>query len=77
MLHALEVRHIMYNKTLEAIQRLEQEGDTFVIRPSSPIITSILEKSPEHLEEIYQLGRKDADAYMEKLKEFLEKKNSW
>lgn len=69
--HALENRHIVYNETLDRIEQLEREGRIFVIRPSKPIACAMIEKDPNHLQEIYDIGRKDALHYLEDLKTYL------
>lgn len=68
---ALENRHIVYNKTLDQIEQLEREGRIFVIRPSKPIACAMIEKDPNHLQEIYDIGRRDALHYLEDLKKYL------
>jgi len=68
---ALENRHIVYNKTLDQIEQLEREGKVFVIRPSKPIACAMIEKDPNHLQEIYDIGRRDALHYLEDLKKYL------
>lgn len=68
---ALENRHIVYNETLDRIEQLEREGRIFVIRPSKPIACAMIEKDPNHLQEIYDIGRKDALNYLNDLKEYL------
>lgn len=68
---ALENRYIVYNKTLDEIVQLEREGKVFVIRPSKPIACAMIEKDPDHLQEIYDIGRRDALHYLEDLKKYL------
>lgn len=68
---ALENRYIVYNKTLDQIEQLEREGKVFVIRPSKPIACAMIEKDPDHLQEIYDIGRRDALHYLEDLKKYM------
>lgn len=68
---ALENRYIVYNKTLDEIEQLEREDKVFVIRPSKPIACAMIEKDPDHLQEIYDIGRRDALHYLEDLKKYL------
>ena len=68
---ALENRYIVYNKTLDEIEQLERKGKVFVIRPSKPIACAMIEKDPDHLQEIYDIGRRDALHYLEDLKKYL------
>ena len=71
LIEALEMRHTRYNETLEKIDQLEREGKIFVIRPSKPIACAMIEKDPNHLQEIYDIGRCDALNCLKDLKEYL------
>ena len=53
------------------IEEQEKAGKALVIRPSEPITISRTENDPEKLEEVYQLGRKDGQKNLEKMKIFL------
>lgn len=64
-------RHNVYNKTLEKIEALEKSGEVFVIRPSSFVKISRTERNPERLRAMYQLGRKDAEAKLKQLTDFM------
>lgn len=68
---ALSNRHKMYNKTLERIEELELEGSVFVIRPSAPIDLPHSKKTPERLQELYNMGKADAEALLTNLKAFI------
>ncbi len=68
---ALCNRHIKYNETLEKIEKLEKEGRIFVIRPESPPKIGRLEKNPEKVETLYNMGRKNAEECIEKLESWL------
>ncbi len=69
---AIETRYIRYNRTMDLIDRLEQENEVLVIRPSSPPNIGRVEKKPEKVKEVYRMGRKDARAKMSEIREFLE-----
>ena len=64
-------RHEIYNETLKEIERLEQAGEIFVIRPSANLRIGRMEKDPAKLEAQYNLGRADALAKINELKKFL------
>ena len=68
---AMKQRHIMYNEELRLVEEQEKAGKALVIRPSEPITISRTENDPEKLEEVYQLGRKDGQKNLEKMKIFL------
>lgn len=50
---------------------LEQEGRIFVVRPSESIKISRLEKDPEVLQAMYDLGVKDAKTRLEDMIRYL------
>jgi len=66
-------RYMIYNKTLEKIDELKEKGEVMVIRPSRLIEVSRLEKNPEKLKALYQLGREDAMKNLEQIHAFLNK----
>ncbi len=43
-----------------------------MIRPSKPIACAMIEKDPSHLQEIYDIGRRDALNSLEELKNICE-----
>lgn len=57
---ALQRRHIVYNKNIRWIDRMEQEGKLFVIRPSEELSIGRIDHDPEHLQQVYEIGRRDA-----------------
>ncbi len=64
-------RHNQYNRSVEKLGRWEKEGKTFVIRPSHTPEISRIEKDPEKLQSVYDLGISDANAIMDDLKRYL------
>lgn len=73
MAQAMADRAVMYNRQLDEVERLQKAGEIFVLRPSSPITISRTERDPEKLQEVYDLGRKDAMSNLEAMKRFLQK----
>ena len=61
-------RHEMYNQELDEIERLERDGKIFVLRPSKKINISKMESNLDIVKEMYDLGRKDAQEVLEKIK---------
>ena len=53
------------------MSRLEKEGKPFVIRPSQAIEIGRIEKNPEKLQSVYELGISDTQIIFPKLTEFL------
>ena len=66
-------RYKVYNESVEKLIDLEEKGEVFVIRPSEPIGIGRLEKDPQKLQSVYELGFNDAKKNIEKLKKYLEK----
>ena len=60
----------MYNAELEYIKQQEQISNTFVIRPSREIKVGKMEKDLNKVKQLYELGRSDALANLEKIKAF-------
>ena len=71
MLQAMEKRHIIYNNTLSYIKKKEKEGKVFVIRPEKAIKIKKVEKDPNKLKEVYDIGRNTTIPLIDDLKNFL------
>ncbi len=67
-------RHINYNRQLEYIDRLQKNGQAFVIRPQKASDVSRVEKDARKLRMLYQQGYDDAAACYEDLVAYLEEK---
>ena len=67
----IEKRHIMYNETLDKIWELRKTGEIFVLSPSREIKLSRIERNPDKLQEMYQLGREDAQSQLKNMVDFL------
>ena len=68
---ALERRHIVYNKTVEMISKMEKEGKIFVIRPEFDLNIGRIEKNPNEIQRVYDIGRKDAMKCVKSMQEWL------
>ena len=73
LVDAINTRYLQYNKTMEKIEKLEEEGKIFVFRPSRKVDMSRVEKNPEKLQEMYDLGINDANNSIKKLNKYLSK----
>jgi len=71
LVETMKNRHDTYNNTIKEIIELENKGEVFVIRPSSPITIKRLENNKDKLQEVYDLGIKDANDSLNKLKDYL------
>lgn len=68
---AMKRRYLVYNRTLEQLAVLEQQGEVMVLRPSRLIEVSRLEKDPQKLKALYELGRSDTKKQLENIRSFL------
>lgn len=69
LVETINQRHEVYNKTLEHLKALEENGDVIVIRPSRPILIGRFEKDKEKLKDLYNNGYEDAKAVINQIKE--------
>ncbi|MCI7766372.1 MAG: patatin family protein [Oscillospiraceae bacterium] len=67
----LKGRHELYNRSAELLRQWEKEGRAFVLRPSEPIGISRIEKSPEKLQAVYELGVSDGNKRLAELREYI------
>lgn len=70
VIHALEVRHNMYNQTTAYVRLLEQQGDVCVIRPEASLNIKQVEHDPAELKRVYDLGRKVGEAKLTEVQAF-------
>lgn len=68
---AMEKRHIIYNQTLSYIRQREEEGKLLVIRPEENLQIGKVEKNPEKLRAVYEIGRETVLPQISRIKEFL------
>lgn len=71
LVETMASRHLVYNETLTYIEAQEKQGKLFVIRPKETLRIGKVEKNPDKLKEIYDLGRETAAAQMAELKAYL------
>ena len=60
----LASRNAQYNRTMEMIERLEEEGRMTVIRPVHPIEVDRMEKDTDKLRSLYQEGYELAESFL-------------
>lgn len=63
----LASRNAQYNRTMEMIERLEEEGLMTVIRPVHPIEVDRMEKDTDKLRALYQEGYELAESFLASL----------
>jgi predicted patatin/cPLA2 family phospholipase len=71
LIDVLVKRSEIYNNTLETIEELEKQGKAFVIRPTSPLKVSRVEKNTKKLQGLYDLGYEDAKATLLRFNEWV------
>lgn len=64
-------RHLVYNAALDYIKDRERQGALFVIRPKEKLKIGKVEKNPDKLKEVYDIGRETAAAQIQAIKDFL------
>ncbi|EFM99707.1 patatin-like phospholipase family protein [Actinobacillus pleuropneumoniae] len=64
-------RYAEYNQAVEQVIKLQEQQKIFVIRPSQTLAISRLEKDPNKVKAMYDLGVNDAMQLMPSLKRFL------
>ena len=70
---AMENRHIMYNETMDYIDKQEAAGKILVIRPTTKLKVKPAETNPDELERTYQNGREVGGKVLDSVKEFISK----
>lgn len=65
-------RYAEYNDCIEKIIEMEQRGEIFVIRPSRRVKIGRIERNPEKLQKMYDLGIEDGKKCIDDLKKYLE-----
>lgn len=65
-------RHIAYNDTMAYLERQQENGQAFVIRPGEKSDVGRIEKDAEKLKALYAEGYRDAEANYELLLNYLE-----
>ncbi|MBJ6746478.1 patatin family protein [Streptococcus sp. 121] len=65
-------RYQHYNEAVEKIIRMEEAGEVYVIRPDQALEVGRLERDPDKLEAVYEIGIRDGQATLPGLKEYLQ-----
>lgn len=69
--HTLQNRHNVYNHSLDVIKELERKGEVFVIQPDKKLDISRMENNLEVIQQVYDMGEKDAHIRMKALKDWM------
>ena len=71
LVEAMASRHLAYNQTLAYIEAREKQGKLFVIRPKEKLRIGRVEKNPDKLKEIYDIGRETAASRIDEMIKYL------
>ena len=71
---ALKTRHEWYNRTLEYIDSRVADGVAFLIAPDRPLEISRVCHDPEQMQAVYEVGRRQTEASLNEIIEFLSAK---
>lgn len=64
MVRCMEERHIMYNEEKRYIREQEEKGLVQVIRPKAPLNIGAIEKDPNEIQRVYDLGVEAGKTYI-------------
>ncbi len=70
-LKAVAQRHEMYNEELKYVSEEEKKGNTLVFRPLSKLPIGHLTSDKNLMQQIYDMGRKQAEDRLDEVKDFL------
>lgn len=68
----MEHRHFEYNRCYRWIDRLHESGEVFAIHPPEPVTVGSMERDPDKLFALYELGYAQAAAQWKDLRRYLE-----
>ena len=70
MIHAMDVRHEMYNRQLAYVTEAEREGRCMVIRPDEKIPIGHICHDAEQMRKVYEMGRNVGQKHIDRIREF-------
>lgn len=73
MIKAMELRHEMYNGQLAYVRQAEAAGRCLVIRPEVKIPIGHISHDPYEMKEVYDMGTRTGEQYIERIKAFYQK----
>lgn len=73
---AMKNRYAVYNRTIKYIEEQEKLGNVLVMRPSKQIKVGRMEKNPDAIRAMYELGKSDANQMFQEISLFLNKISS-
>lgn len=70
LVKAMNRRHMVYNKTLDYLKKLEARGEALIIQPEKAPHVKRTERDPKKLMELYAEGRRDGLKRLKEIKQF-------
>ena len=74
LVQAMSLRYSRYNQQMDEIRQREESGKVLVIRPPEPLGIRRTENSPQELERVYRIGRREGEGRLEEVRSFLHMK---
>lgn len=68
---AIANRHNNYNESIDLIRELEASGRIFVFRPSHALDVGMVERNPEKLQAVYDIGVSDCKVRLNELRKYI------
>ena len=72
LIHAMETRHLMYNREVAHAEEQAKKGSVFLIRPETSLQISRTERNPSELQRVYDQGRSLAEKILPALREWMQ-----
>lgn len=69
-LKSIAGRHLVYNKSRRFVEELEKRGEVIALYPSEDLHIGRMEKDPDRIQMMYDLGRHDAEERLEEIMAF-------
>ena len=73
VLEKLSTRAEDYNAVLDQMEKDEEAGKAFIIRPPFPLEIGTLETDKKEMRRVYEVGRVEAEKVLPTLREYLNK----
>lgn len=71
IVHAMSVRHLMYNRQLEFIHQQELQGNALLIYPEEELPISRTCQDPDKMQHVYDMGRRKGEEMLPQIMAFL------
>lgn len=73
LIKSIELRHLVYNHTLERLKRMEEEGTVIVVAPDDSLPVGRMGSNRDNMMSAYQTGLEDGGEALNKIKALQEK----